>query len=100
MKKRGFNTETVQSLNIRGIKNGDLLIESVEEERILITYDKDFLSYKERHYLGIIILDIHPAKDENVIPHFNKFLDELDNKKLDLYQKIIILKETGFEYFK
>lgn len=69
-----YNVETVQELNKRGIKNSELLKLASASRRILITYDKDFLNFKIEPEHFIILIDIHPLTDENVLPVFEKFL--------------------------
>ena len=65
----------VQELNKRGIKNSELLKLASASRRILITYDKDFLNFKIEPEHLIILIDIHPLIDENVLPVFERFLN-------------------------
>ena len=95
LKSKGFNVETVQELNKHGIKNSELLDLVKITKKILITYDKDFLDLKieKEHY--IIVIDIHPLIDENVLPRFEEFINSLS--LIDLRDNILILREKDFE---
>jgi predicted nuclease of predicted toxin-antitoxin system len=87
----GHEVKTVQDLNRRGVKNSELMELARVEKRILITYDKDFVYFKHRFDNYLIIIDIHPLIDENVIPIFQNFLKTLDFSILK--DNFIILKK-------
>jgi len=95
LKDRGHYVKTVQDLNKRSIKNNDLLKLSRETKDILITYDKDFIykKYQKEDYL--IIIDIHPLIDDNVIPAFEKLLKNLSVS--DMKDNILILYENNYK---
>ncbi len=61
------------------------------EKCILITYDKEFMYYRYSLDNYIIIIDIHPLIDENVLPEFQTLLKTLDIKLLK--DNLIILKQ-------
>lgn len=74
LKSKGYPAITVQELNKRGIKNSQILELARNENRILITYDKDFLSLNLKPEDSLIIINIHPLIDEKVLPAFNIIL--------------------------
>lgn len=94
LKSKGYAVITVQELNKRGIKNSQLLKLARNENRILITYDKDFLSLKLKPEDSLIIINIHPLIDENVLPAFNIILQSLST--IDFNKNIIVLYEKDF----
>ncbi len=94
LKSKGYAVITVQELNKRGIKNSQLLELARNENRILITYDKDFLSLKLKPEDSLIIINIHPLIDENVLPAFNIILQSLST--IDFNKNIIVLYEKDF----
>jgi len=88
---KGYDTTTVQELNKRGAKNSILQEIARKEGRVLLTYDKDFIEFKHESDNQLILVDIHPLIDENVLPHFEKFLDSFSFD--DLKENIVLLKE-------
>ncbi|NVM37907.1 MAG: DUF5615 family PIN-like protein [Candidatus Lokiarchaeota archaeon] len=90
---KGYDVITVQELNKRGAKNSELLELARKKNRILITYDKDFIEFKHESENYLVLIDIHPLIDENVLPNFEKFLKSFSFEKLT--ENIVILKEDG-----
>ena len=90
---KGYDVLTVQELNKRGTKNSELLDLARKKSRILITYDKDFVNIKHDSDAYLILVDIHPLIDENVLPNFEKFLQSFSFE--DLKNNYIILNEEG-----
>ena len=90
---KGYDVVTVQELNKRGTKNSELLEITRNDRRILITYDKDFINIKHESDTYLILIDIHPLIDENVLPNFKKFLNSFSFE--DLKDNCIILNEDG-----
>ena len=88
---KGYDAITVQELNRRRVKNSELVEIARKERRILITYDKDFIEFKYKSDNYLILIDIHPLIDENVLPNIKKFLNSISFE--DLKSNIIILKE-------
>lgn len=95
-----FDVESVQSLNIIGTSNGDLLQTASQTKRILVTFDKDFLSYANRPHMGILLISIHPARDMFVLPEVEKFFEEVEIQQLNWVGKMVILKEDIYEILK
>jgi len=89
----GYDVVSAQDLNKRGAKNSELMDLARVNERILITYDKDFFHFKHKKDDLLIIIDVHPLIDENVIPLFTKYIHSL--KLEDLTTNFIILDHKG-----
>ena len=64
------------------------------EDRILISYDKDFFFFKHKLDNYLIIIDVHPLIDENVLPIFQNYLKLLNIN--DLKDNFVILKKDEF----
>ncbi|HEC37800.1 MAG TPA: hypothetical protein ENI29_06155 [bacterium] len=88
---KGYDTITVQELNKRGTKNSVLQEIARKESRVLLTFDKDFIKFKHVSDNHLILVDIHPLIDENVLPHFEKFLNSFSFD--DLKENIVILQK-------
>ena len=93
---KGHDVVTVQELNKRGVKNSELMELARLKNRILISYDKDFIYFKHEIDNFLIIIDIHPLIDENVLPIFEKCLKSLNLE--DLKEKFLILKKDNIIY--
>jgi predicted nuclease of predicted toxin-antitoxin system len=64
-KLSGFSVETCP----KGLKNGELYRKIIDDKRILLTHDKDFLEsgrYPASKTSGIIFITIHPPTDKDV----------------------------------
>lgn len=88
---KGHDVITVQDLNKNGAKNSEVIELARIEKRILITYDKDFVFFKYKIDNYLIIIDVHPLIDENVLPIFQDFLKSLNLTTLK--ENFIILKK-------
>jgi len=90
---KGFDAISVQELNKRGVKNSELVELARKKSRILITCDKDFIEFKNKSENYLILIDIHPLIDENVLPNFENFLNSFSFEELK--ENFIILKKDG-----
>ena len=90
---KGYDAITIQELNKRGAKNSELIEIARQKRRILVTYDKDFMESTHESDNFLILIDIHPLIDENVLPNFEKYLNTFSFEELK--SEIIILKEDG-----
>lgn len=90
---KGFDVITVQELDKRGVKNSELMELARIKNRILITYDKDFIHFKHVKDNFLIIIDIHPLIDEYVLPIFEKCIEALNFD--DLKDYFIVLDKTN-----
>ncbi len=95
LESKGHEANTVQVLDKRRIRNSALLELVRSRGEILITCDKDFLEISLEEGDSIILIDIHPLIDENVIPAFKKLLDKISIS--DLKENFIILYEKSFK---
>jgi hypothetical protein len=96
LKRKHFDAATVHSLKLCGTANGDLLAEATRTGRIFVTFDKDFL-HKNAPHGGILVLDIHPARDPLVLPVVERFLEDPNVSNLDCQDQLVILRVDGYE---
>jgi predicted nuclease of predicted toxin-antitoxin system len=85
LRRAGFQVDSVDTLKIKGMKNGILLEFATQNQYILLTHDQDFLNPSLPIHYGIVIAMIHPTSDEVAGVELEKFLreanlDELINK--------------------
>lgn len=97
LKKKKFDAISVHSLSLHGIPNGDLFLKAFQMQRILVTFDKDYLQLVNRPPFGILMIDIHPARDIFVLPVFEKFLENPIIYQLKWIAHIIFLTKEGVE---
>ncbi len=89
--------ETVQSINRRGNKDSELFEVSVQLNRILVTYDTDFLLIKiPKEFPGILLIRIIPNRDRYVIPVIENLLKIIDT--LDFTNNIVVLDENTVRF--
>ena len=97
LKNKKFDVESVQTLEISGIKNTNLIKKAIKLKRILITHDKHFLKIKNKSHFGIIILDIHPPIDSFVLPVLINFIESPNFQNLNIKNSLIILQKDSYE---
>jgi hypothetical protein len=79
------------------MENGNLVNHLNMNKHTLITFDKDFLNDDILIHHGVIILDIHPNRDEFSVPLLKEFLKLLKDGKIEMGNKKILLNR---EYLK
>ena len=89
----GFPVDSVRNQNKIGISNGELVNYLNKHDYTLVTFDKDFLNPSFRIKAGIVIIDIHPNRNENVIPILTEFISLMKKNKINCYGKMIILNK-------
>ena len=94
MKELGLDVKSLADLGLKGRSDQEIVLAAKNEDRILITFDKDFGAiyyFSERGKVTIIILSLDDQTSENVNSVLHKFvshadLAELRNKLTILYQ--------------
>ena len=74
----GHNTASVH-LEMSGMSDREIIRKASQEDRILITCDKDFgdLVFRElRSHVGIVLLRLEDYRPKTIIHVLGKFLDE------------------------
>ena len=100
IKKFGFETDSVRNQKIFGLSNGELVKYLNSRNKILITFDKDFLKTELSLEQGVIIIDVNPNRDEFTVPILERFLNILKTEKIDLKGKKILLNQEFLSNFK
>ena len=93
MKEGGHDVETVSDLGRREISNSDLLGLATKQNRILVTFDQDFLLPHKTPHKGVLLVIIVPNTDDHVLPVIRKYLKRLDT--VEFPNKIVILTENS-----
>ncbi len=95
LESKGYKAITVQELNKQNIKNNKLIDLARVLQSILITCDKEFLYYSYLPTDSIILINIYPLIDENVLPAFERLLNKASLS--DLKGNLIILYENNYK---
>ena len=75
----------------RGLSDGEIIQRSYEEDRILITCDKDFgdLAFRERRpHRGVVLLRLDNYRPETIIRVLRVLLDEYSDR---LYGRFVVV---------
>lgn len=77
LKKREHRAYTLQELNKRQYKNGDVARLAIEKDAILITVDADFLNIKKNLLVNarIIYIHVHPTLPNEIVKVLEDHLD-------------------------
>ena len=77
LEERGEDVTTIIDLGYRRLRNGEVLAKAKELNRILLSYDRDFIQLTLGTHPGVVVIRIHPCIDEEVIPALEQLLDNL-----------------------
>ncbi|KXB04634.1 hypothetical protein AKJ50_02190 [candidate division MSBL1 archaeon SCGC-AAA382A13] len=95
LSKDGFSAEYVGRI-MKGARDERVLQKALEEEKILITNDKDFgeiIYRKGKPHAGVILLRLEKDFPEDRISTIRSIIEELDRETLN--QKFIVASEKG-----
>jgi len=87
-KAEGYTISSIHSLKKFGLENGAVINLSINYRAILVTLDKEFLNPNKKSPYGILIIDIHPARDPFTVPVVTEFLQKLKKDPIDWKNKI------------
>lgn len=98
LKKSGYDVKDHKELRLTGKKDEVVIKKANDQERIIITLDKDFgniMRHPLESHCGVILIAIKNATPVRV----NFYLRELFNKikKEKLKKSLVIVKENGFK---
>lgn len=94
LRDKGYNIKDIKEEKLFGISDKDVLKLAFNENRIVITHDKDFaslLSYGSIKHKGVILLRFVNQSPKNVIRFFIPVLGQLREKKIK--GSLIIISE-------
>lgn len=98
LKKEGENVVSLISLGLRHLKNGSVLRKAKELDRILLSFDRDFIKLARGEHPGIVVIKIHPNTDDKIIPILENFKNQLDINKVRNH--LIIIETSKIIYRK
>lgn len=92
---QGHDTIDVKRTSHRGESDQRLLILAAEEDRILITNDRDFVApvYLPQN-AAIIILHFPRVQPADILPKVEQLLHALESKRLKRPYRILLQKES------
>lgn len=95
LRNRGYNVKDVKEENLYGSDDEKILSISNNEDRIIITHDKNFANllnnpYKE--HKGAIILGFNDQSPQNVSTKLLEFLDSIAENKIN--KRVTILTDN------
>jgi len=78
LRKRRFDVTSIISGPGRGLTNGEVARLAINERRIILTLDSDFLALKRETLadVKVIFVDIHPRDPRRIMELIDKHLDE------------------------
>ncbi len=80
LRNLGHDVESIQDLNLQGVKNGYIYRLIQAEDRILVTFDLDFaniLNYPTKTHPGIIVLRLRVQNPPSVVAALQRFLQKV-----------------------
>ena len=93
LRKQGYGIK----VPAKGLKNGQVLSLALEEKRVLLTHDKDFLDpllYPPTKTDGIVVIRIHPPTVSEICAALEDLFNKLSPEHLN--KKLIVLEKDGF----
>ena len=64
IKLSGFEFDSIRNQKLFGLANEEIIKFINERNFTLITFDKDFLELNIDIFNGVVVIDIHPNRDE------------------------------------
>lgn len=95
MRKWGHDVVTARDLLVQQASDEEMLLKAKQEDRILITRDKDFgalVFLNEQACTGVVLLRMSPSNIEETHHELKRFLDE---HKTDELQHAFCVIEPG-----
>lgn len=95
IRAEGFDIITVGELGAAGASDEEVLELARKEERVLITFDRDFsdIRYLPQHVPGVIVLRFHRLPIEKIARRILQALQNLPEKKL--VHSLIVISSTS-----
>ena len=100
LEERGDDVTTLIEQGHRRLRNHDVLAKAKELNRVLLSYDREFIQLTQGNHPGVIVIRIHPCIDEEVIPVLKSFLknykvENIPNHLIVIEKTKIIARKTG-----
>lgn len=95
LRAQGHDTTDVKRTSHRGDSDQKLLAMSAAEDRILISFDKDFVApvYLPQN-AAIVILHFPAVRPADMLPKVGQLLHALESKRLKRPYRILLQKES------
>ena len=96
-KEAGYEIFSIHSLKLFGLSNGEVIEKANDYRAIIVSLDKEFLAPDKKSSFGMLIIDIHPARDPFIVPVVTKFLEDLARNPINWAGKKWKLDESGIK---
>lgn len=90
----GFSIKTIQQKNLQGSSDETVANIALGENRIVLTFDKDFLKNQPKN-LQAVIFSFPKTPTTNITPLIKTFLEKLQRELMKV--KILKFSKRGFE---
>lgn len=93
LERIGYDVKTVIDDYVAGARNSEVAYYALDEERVVITLDKDFLKVKQevQKKVRVVVVDVHPATTDAVTRVIEQFISE-GLERLQTKERIVITK--------
>ncbi|HLC37048.1 MAG TPA: DUF5615 family PIN-like protein [archaeon] len=98
LRRKGFNVKSLKELKLFGIPDRRVLEIAKKMDRVIITYDKDFLNLfriSNQNHKGIILLRLFPPEKA-----IEKIIPILKTKSKKIKNKLVIVSNNYIEIIK
>src|SRR3989344_7598132 len=85
LRHKGYDTKDIKEEKLFGISDREVLSIAVQDNRTVITHDKDFanlINYKQEKHKGVILLRLKNQTPENVVKIFIPILENIEESKI------------------
>jgi predicted nuclease of predicted toxin-antitoxin system len=100
LKSQGHDLVTLKELHLQHLENGAVIQKGSELKRIIITFDKGLPLLGRLGQPSVILIDIHPNLDENVIPKITNLLAGIKQEHLDNHLIVFQAEDVAISKFK
>lgn len=100
LRSQGHNVKDIQEEGLRGLPDEQIVEIASREERIIITYDKDFIAFQQDiRGFSAILLRFPRVPPRDVIPYLEALLDSIIAGKIPT-PFILVLTQEKVEIIK
>lgn len=97
LQKKRHDIKRIQR-SLRGIPDIKVYERAVKENRIIITFDKDFLTKSEERVLGsVMIFEFPDAKPEEILPYLDVIIQTITDLKRRKKHFVAVYSKNGLE---
>ncbi len=98
LRNLNFDATSIIEQKLHNLSDEEVVRKAKKEERVIITFDKDFADlwyFRQKGKIGIMRIRTKNQTPENVNEILNKYFKN-PKSKVDIRKQLVIIKETGF----